>query len=76
LGKYPAFDPLVYSFDLILPVIATQHVREWTPLTTKADGSTWRLGFLVWTLSRLENLFGWILGLMFVATVAGLVKKD
>jgi hypothetical protein len=75
-GKYPAFDPIIYSFDLILPVIATQHVREWVPLVTKTDGSRWRLGMLVWILSRVENLFGWILGLMFVATVAGLIKKN
>jgi hypothetical protein len=42
----------------------------------KPDGSRWRLGLLVWVLSRLENLSGWIFGLMFVATVAGLVKKN
>lgn len=75
-GRYPAFDPIVYSFDLILPVIATQHVREWAPLITKPDGSRWRLGMLVWILSRVENLFGWVLGLMFVATVAGFIKRD
>jgi hypothetical protein len=31
---YPSFDPFVYSFDLILPVIATQQTKDWAPLTT------------------------------------------
>jgi hypothetical protein len=76
LGKYPPFNPVIYSFDLILPVIATRQVQDWAPLTTKPDGRIWRLGLSFWLLSRIANLFGWIAGLMFVATVAGLVKKD
>jgi hypothetical protein len=76
IGKYSPFNPVIYSFDLILPVIATQQVRDWAPLVTKPDGTTWRLGLLIWLFSRAENLFGWIAGLMFVATVAGLIKKD
>ena len=36
----------------------------------------WPLGILVSILARLENLFGWIAGLMFVGVVSGFVKKD
>jgi hypothetical protein len=31
---YPSFDPIAYSFDLILPVIATQQTKDWAPATT------------------------------------------
>jgi hypothetical protein len=34
------------------------------------------LGFAVAVLARLENLFGWLAGLMFVAVASGFVKKD
>jgi hypothetical protein len=67
---YPSFDPIVYSFDLILPVIATQQTKDWAPQ------SVWRFGILFWLMARVENLVGWIFGLMFVAIVSGLIKKD
>jgi len=94
---YPAFDPIVYSFDLILPVISTQQTKDWAPLTTRGcksvnrfgvcqshadegDNSNvsgyWPLGVAIWLLARSENLAGWIFGLMFVAIVSGLIKKD
>jgi len=31
---YPSFDPILYSLDLILPVISTQQTKDWAPLTT------------------------------------------
>ena len=34
------------------------------------------LGFAAAVLARLENLFGWLAGLMFVAVASGFVKKD
>jgi hypothetical protein len=34
------------------------------------------LGIATTILARLENLFGWLAGLMFVAVASGLIKKD
>jgi hypothetical protein len=72
---YTQFDPLIYSFDLILPVISTQQTKDWAPLTTKSS-NYWRLGLFFWLAARMENLIGWIFGLTFVAIVSGLVKRD
>ncbi len=33
-------------------------------------------GVLLWLVARAENLIGWIFGLMFIATVSGLIKRD
>jgi hypothetical protein len=75
---YPSFDPIVYSFDLILPVIATQQTKDWAPLTTISSASgywPWVV-FFFWLMARFETLLGWIFGLLFVAIVAGIIKKD
>ena len=73
---YPPFDPVIYSFDLIAPVISTEQTKRWAPSTTKQGHRYWRTGLVFWTLARVANLLGWIFGLMFVAHVSGLVKKD
>jgi hypothetical protein len=36
----------------------------------------WPLGLFFWFMARVETLLGWAFGLMFVAIVSGLVKKD
>jgi hypothetical protein len=72
---YAQFDPIIYSLDLIFPVISTQQTKEWAPLTARSS-NYWPTGLFFWLLARIENLMGWILGLTFVAIVSGLVKKD
>jgi hypothetical protein len=94
--QYWSFDPIIYSFDQILPVVATQYAKKWTPMTRIAcrdvgkfgicwqfagsdqivQSGYWIAGVLVWLLARLENLAGWVFGLMFVAIAGGLIKKD
>jgi hypothetical protein len=94
---YPSFDPVVYSFDLILPVIATQQTKDWAPATTlrcthrnelgfceqpiaagviSSTSGYWLPGVIFWLLARIETIAGWAFGLMFVAIVSGLIKKD
>jgi hypothetical protein len=94
---YPSFDPIVYSFDLIIPVIATQQTKDWAPATrwkcrqpdflgicerrlepgvVSDTSGYWPLGLLFWIFARLETLAGWAFGLMFVAIVSGLIKRD
>jgi hypothetical protein len=95
---YPSFDPLVYSFDLIVPVIATQQTKDWTAATswrcrhsdrwgffcerlfeedvTSTASEYWPLGLSFWIFARFVTLTGWAFGLLFVAIVSGLIKKD
>jgi len=42
---YRSFDPVVYSFDLILPVIATEQTKDWAPSTTEPCQRVNWLGF-------------------------------
>jgi hypothetical protein len=94
---YPSFDPIVYSIDLIVPVIATQQTKDWGPIVTlrcqsldryrrcerplpdgvvSTTSGYWPLGVFFWVMARIETLLGWAFGLMFVAIVSGLVKRD
>jgi hypothetical protein len=42
---YQSFDPLLFSFDLIVPIIATQQTKDWTTMTTIPCASLNRFGF-------------------------------
>jgi hypothetical protein len=95
--RYTAFDPIVYSIELILPVVSTQQSKDWAVAIVKrclalnlfgfcavpaeagisnAKAAYSPAGLAVWALARAETLVGWIFGLMFVATVSGLIKRD
>jgi hypothetical protein len=56
--------------------------RSWLDALASGDPATvpraayWPFGTLVWVIMWSEILFGWIVGLLFAAVVAGLVKKD
>jgi hypothetical protein len=42
---------------------------------TSASGY-WPWGVFIWLMAKVETLSGWIFGLLFVAIVAGIIKKD
>jgi hypothetical protein len=46
------------------------------PGISNTKAAYWPAGLGVWILARAENLIGWIFGLMFVAAVSGLIKRD
>ncbi len=43
-NAYSSFDPILYSFDLILPIINLQQAKDWTPMTRFACETVGRLG--------------------------------
>lgn len=67
---YPAFQPLIYSAETLLPVVNLEQRAFWTP-----DPVGW-LGW--WTRGYLwvHTLAGWALGLLAIAGFSGLVKSD
>jgi hypothetical protein len=73
-----AFNPVLYSFERILPAASAEQSREWAPLLKPLDGSDrfLPLGIFVDAMARLERLFGWIAAAMLAGVVSGLVKKD
>jgi hypothetical protein len=96
--EYSAFNPFIYSLDLIVPLVSLQHAKDWQPRAIEDCKTTkfyicWEpriggkasesdkvgysvLGILIGMLAWLESIFGWLVGLMFVAVASGLVKKD
>lgn len=103
--EYTTFNSVIYSLDLILPLVDLQQEKDWAPMITQPCASVieignfigicrhawvdafsdphsmpevgyWPFGFFVWTVMWFEILFGWIAGLLFVAVISGLVKKE
>jgi hypothetical protein len=74
--EYTTFQPLVYSLDLILPLVDLQQEADWAPIVEDPPGNTLPFGaFLRW-LMWFEILFGWAMSLMLVAVLGKLVNKD
>ena len=69
---WPAFDPLVYSLDTVLPVVDLRMARWWTP----DEGAPWRFARATRVWMQLQILAGWALSLLAVAGFSGLVKSD
>ncbi len=83
-GNYPAFSPLVYSLNVFLPIVQLGQESAWAP-ATKPYSKVLLLNFIrpfiepanflqlvIW----LETLFGWVAGLLLVAVVSGLARKQ
>ncbi len=81
-GEYTTFSPLVYSLDLILPLVDLQQDRDWAPIIpTPKEKWHEELGHLTlnhWTRFAVwfEILFGWIASLLLVAVLSGLTNRD
>lgn len=81
-GEYTTFSPLVYSLDLILPLVDLQQDRDWAPIIpTPKEKWHEELGHLTlnhWTRFAVwfEILFGWVASLLLVAVLSGLTNRD
>jgi len=97
---YTVFNPVLYSFELILPIVGSRQTKDWAPQIVipcgrvgigNTCGSTADaanappsqtqpgyspLGIVTAFVAGLDHLFGWVAGLVFVAVVSGLIKKD
>jgi hypothetical protein len=73
---YTTFDPLMYSLDVILPLVDLKQEGDWEPLVRRGPG--WRMwnGLLVRGIMWAEILFGWIGSLLIVSALGRLVQKD
>ena len=81
--EYAAFSPLLYSLDLIVPLLDLNQKKRWTQLTMTENGDVFRplifntvgAGHLVKLWQWFEMLAGLFLSLLLAATVSGIVKK-
>ncbi|WP_114912418.1 hypothetical protein [Acidibrevibacterium fodinaquatile] len=75
---YPAFYPPLYALDVLLPIAKLGQQDHWAPLapgralTTKNWLLAWATQIAVW----FDMMSGWIAGLLLIATVSGLAKRQ
>lgn len=74
--EHTRLDPLIYSLDVILPLVDLKQENEWAPIVHSADGSELLGGHALRFLMWFEILFGWITSLLLVSAVGRLVQKD
>jgi hypothetical protein len=79
--EYPAFRPLTYSLDLLLPLVDLQQEHRGAALNEASSTEVQTLASHTWRqaarwLSSLEVVFGWLASLMLVATLAGWFQRD
>lgn len=70
------FVPLIYSADVLLPVVDLGYKDEWQPVVADAHGDPLIAGQLLRFLYWFEIAFGWIAGLLLVGVLGNLIKKD
>ena len=75
-AEYTTFQPLLYSLDLILPLVDLQQESDWAPIVEEAPGVSMAYGVFLRWLMWFEILFGWMASLMLVAILGQLVDKD
>ena len=75
-AEYTTFQPLLYSLDLILPLVDLQQESDWAPIVEEAPGVDMGYGVFLRWLMWFEILFGWMASLMLVAILGRLVDKD
>ena len=68
-AAYPAFNPLMFAVDALLPAVDTGQRGFWSPDTRTPVGA------VVKGVVYLLTLSGWVLGLLAVAGVSGLVRS-
>jgi hypothetical protein len=66
---YPAFNPLMFALDALLPAVDTGQRGFWSPDTRSP------VGWLAKGVVYLLTMSGWVLGLLAVAAFSGLVRS-
>ncbi len=80
-AEYPEFNPWVYSFNVLLPVVDLQQEKSWVPMqkavSLKLGAQTVTIpGWGTNALVLAELVFGWVASLLAVAAFSGLVKTE
>ena len=73
-----AFQPLLYSLDVLVPLIDLQQERQWLPAPWPSAAPVEAvIGMpLLRLLTWLEALCGWLAALLLLATATGLTDRD
>jgi hypothetical protein len=74
----PGFAPLVYSLDVLMPLVDLQQARHWAPTRNAwaPEVEGWSGTPLLQMLTWLEAACGWLIGLTLLASLTGLTDRD
>ena len=75
-SEYSGFEPLLYSADVVLPIINLRQKIDWAPRIVYADGNRWPLGELVRNWEWFQIVAGWMLSLLFVSAIGGAIRRE
>ncbi len=81
-AEYPQFNPWVYSFNVLLPVVDLQQEKSWVPMARQVQldfGNGRIVTVPEWGTNAIvlaELVFGWVASLLAVAAFSGLVKTE
>jgi len=80
-ADYSQFNPWVYSFNVLLPVVDLYQEKNWVPMRKEVPFEAGGYRFVVpsWGTNALvltELIFGWVASLLAIAAFSGLVKTD
>jgi hypothetical protein len=67
---------VAYSAEVLLPVISLGSKADWEPSLSTRDGEPLYWGWLLFVVYWIEIAFGWLAGLMLVAAIGNLVKRE
>ncbi len=74
-SEHSEFQPIIYAFDVLLPVVNLRQEVDWAPRVVHVDGSTWRAGHFIRVWEWFEIIAGWVLSLLLVSAISGAIKR-
>ena len=74
-SEYSEFSPLLYSADIILPIINLRQQDDWAPRVVDVTGERDWFGFALRAIEWVFIILGWALSLLFVSAVSGMIRR-
>lgn len=74
-SEYSAFSALMYSADVVIPVINFRQEDDWSPRVVDHKGNFIWSGNLVRLWEWIAIVLGWVFSLMFVSAVSGAIRR-
>lgn len=80
MAEYSVFNPIIYSLDILIPIIDFKQESDWAPMNKKINikkGTLINLtlpDYTIWLIIWIEIIFGWVGSVFLVAIVSGFVK--
>lgn len=75
-ANYRDFFAPAYSFEVLLPAVSLGYKEGWQPVVRDEPGQPLFWGRLLYVFYWFQIIFGWLAGLLLIAALGQLVKRD